>query len=261
MEQLIFTSIKDIDQSIIEELDIESLITLCQTNKQAFQLCQNNQLWINKFKSNNIIIRSSFRPKSSMDWINYYNRYHYIKWITLKGNWQHDFQKIDKAIDMRNNIIMIGEIDDDLDYRHITIDIKNNIYQSIYKAMENITYANLYFDEVYEDYQQFRFKYRKNEYWLFFNIEPVEFTEYPDNMEDSDLEPDDSPEEYRVRLTEDEFKLMLTLIIYDDNYTDIYDHDKRSYLIWMLTEDDDHNLKRIGMLEVFNYLHDKKLLL
>lgn len=251
MERYIFTSIEDIDQRIIESLDIDSVISVCQTNKKALKLCQNNTLWFTIFKYNNIIVQQGFKPKSSNDWIYYYKNYKYIKYITLHGNW---IDKIDQAIHIRNDMMMINEIDNDLNYRHIIINIKNSNKYQIYKAIENITNQELEFDGIYMQYKQFHFKYRKNEYWLFFNTDFL-VTGYQDDDENFNLDPN-NPDKFRVQLTEEEFKIILILIIYDDNYIDIYDHDKRSYLISMLKDNgDEYNLKRIGMLQVLNYLH------
>lgn len=261
MSRLVFTSIKDIDNLIIEELDIKSFIAICKTNKEAIKYCNNHQLWKIKFNNENINIDPTFHPKNFNDWVNYYNFYDYVHYMNLERrpiNWDIEFKKLNKAIAFKNDILMIQETDDDLNYRHIYIDIKNpSLYQPIYRAMKYNSYDNFDFNDIHDQYNEFRFKYMENEYWLFFNVDAVTFDEYPDELEIENIA--NNPLQFRTKLTKEEFHLMLTLIIYADNYSNIFDHNGRSFIQDFLN-DDEHDLKRIGMLNILNYLHKNNLI-
>lgn len=263
MAQLVFTNIADIDKTILETLDIDSFIAVCKTNKYALKVCDDKRLWLEKFNKANIDMDPTFNPKTFNDWVNYYNHRDYVRWMNLERrpmDWQGAFKKLDEAIDFRNDIRIINETDNDLDYRHIFINIFDpNQYQYVYEAIEDIN-DDLDFDDVYHLYNQFRFKYRTNEYWLFFNVDVMEFDEYPDDIEDPDTDPLDNPDQNRISLTEKEFKLVLTLMIYGNNYTDIYDHNTRSFIATNLIYGGEGELKRQGMLEVLKYLHKNDLL-
>ena len=263
MSQLIFTSIEDIDNIILEKLDIASFINVCKINKRAYKYGNNDQLWIPKFENEHIILYSGFNFQKFTDWTKYYHYRDYVSYMNFKQknedsffnrpfNCDYKFIKLEDNIQFRNDILIIQETDNSLDYRHIYIEIRSGEHQPVFKAMNYLTYQSLDFDLTYNEYQQFRFKYRKNEYWLFLGLRVFKFDTYPDEVED--LKDYFNKNEYRIRLTEKEFKLLLTLIIYADDYINIVDHAKRSFIACNLTFDNEYDHRREGMLQVLEYL-------
>ena len=260
MSQLIFTSIEDIDHVILEKLDIASFINVCKTNKRAYKHGHNDQLWIPKFENENIDLYNGFNLNTFTEWVTYYHYRDYTAYMNFKPRYDdsffncHDeFIKLEDSVQFRNDILIIQETDNSLDYRHIYIENRSYEYQPVYRAMEHLSAIALNFDFTYDLYQQFRFKYRKNEYWLFLGVDTFQFTYYQDEVEN--FKDDFNKREYRIRLTEKEFKLLLTLIIYADNYINIVDHDKRSFIAGNLAYGDEHDHRREGMLKVLEYLH------
>lgn len=60
------TGIKDLDHIILNKLDDKDLVNVCQTNKKADEICNNQGFWLNR-------IRTKF-PELTMDILNKYKR-------------------------------------------------------------------------------------------------------------------------------------------------------------------------------------------
>ena len=66
-----FTGNKDTDFIIIDQLDDESLLSLCQTNKYLANICNDEKFWEKRFKLKNDLYHIKIKP-SDISWKNYY---------------------------------------------------------------------------------------------------------------------------------------------------------------------------------------------
>lgn len=67
----LFTSVHDVDEYILSNMNVHELIQTCQINKKAQIICNSVSFWKNKFKHDNLPLTDPI-PKTLNQWINRY---------------------------------------------------------------------------------------------------------------------------------------------------------------------------------------------
>ena len=234
------TGIEDIDFYMLLKLDINTLKSICITNKIALnKYCNNKNFWLQYFQINNIIIDENIIPKNLNDWIYYYN-----------------------AGKMAIKVILISQATAFNNINMIYITIKNRKkYQNLWTIMsKKLTYTHVDFSEVYSIYKQIKLKLYHNKYYIFFNTKNLRSEDEYFTIEDENIDPDAYPDSYRVELTYYELINVLTAIIYDENFTDIRDSEHISFFKKNLQPDVPTDENRLGMLTLMDFLMEQNML-
>ena len=131
---------------------------------------------------------------------------------------------------------------EELKYCNIYIPIKDvNKYQSIFDT--DIDMLGYDFSQAYSEYEVIRFKFSDNKYYIIFLTVTEEHRyEEDEDIDEDNLEDATDDDAFRIEITYDSFKMLLTTILYDNNYKDIKDNYEVSFLPNNLQEDDNVHL-------------------
>src|SRR5437016_8912690 len=91
----LLTSIYDVDEHILLQLDIDSLYHICLTNKNAQSICNNSSFWKTKFKYDHLPLSEPL-PITLKQWVHkYINTINNILPLPLE---QYDFRTYPKTL-------------------------------------------------------------------------------------------------------------------------------------------------------------------
>ena len=99
------TGIKDLDYVILNELEDRDLVNICQVNKEASKLCDDQTFWLNRIvtKFPNVLSEVLVKNKKGRSWADYY-----IKDLRLLNSKDPNEILIDGAAEGKEDWVMIA---------------------------------------------------------------------------------------------------------------------------------------------------------
>lgn len=253
-EKTILINVEDIDMKILLDMDIDTLSNVCITNKTAKNICNKPAFWRTKFKKDDIPYKEF---TSIRDMIKHYKQGYIIK-IKYPNNtdYTEQYEKIEYFYTLAKNIIIISDVINK-EYHNIFIGVGDTTYYQIAYHIIAKWFPEVDFTEIFDKCEIIRMKYYDDEYYVFFS--PDVDREYNDvvlyNTEYTYLEDDVNAyqDEYRIQITYEEFLYFFMIILYDENYYNIWDTADVSFLPDSLNIYDPNDARRLGQWDMINY--------
>jgi len=200
----------DIIQIVLYYLDIKSLMLFNKINKYYNNLLNNKNFWRGKLNYlQNFSVTIDYTPKNLVEWDKFFN---YKDVIISKNNyenkpinWEYEINKISESIFLVDDILIISAYKLNFGYRYDgTMDI-------FMKDIKEFKYLNI--DRALIKNSTVRFLYDNNGYHVY-----------------------DNNKKYFDKISKDQFTYLFSLIIYSENYIDIRDNNKQSFIEYYVDE-------------------------